>query len=112
MDRQIKNLLGGVLLAVIGWQVVPAGAVAAASELESGIGRQTLDDNIRPQDDFYQYVNGKWLAATAIPADRPDYDSFGKLDDENQLQLRQLVEAAAASKNAAPGSEEQKIGQL
>ncbi|HMD58736.1 MAG TPA: M13 family metallopeptidase [Steroidobacteraceae bacterium] len=112
MDRQIKNLLGGVLLAVIGWQVAPAGAVAATSELESGIERQTLDENIRPQDDFYQYVNGKWLAATAIPADRPDYDSFGKLDDENQLQLRQLVEAAAASKNAAPGSEEQKIGQL
>jgi predicted metalloendopeptidase len=29
-----------------------------------------MDKNIRPQDDFYRHVNGKWLDEFVIPADK------------------------------------------
>jgi predicted metalloendopeptidase len=35
-----------------------------------------MDRSVRPGDDFYQFANGKWLAATSIPADRVQVDSF------------------------------------
>ncbi len=67
---------------------------------------------MRPQDDFYQYVNGKWLATTEIPPDRPAYGTATKLFDDSQRQLREIVEAAAKNTDAAPGSNESKIGAL
>ena len=67
---------------------------------------------MRPQDDFYQFVNGKWLATTEIPPDRPAYGTATKLFDDSQRQLRAIVEAAAKNTDAAPGSNESKIGAL
>ena len=43
---------------------------------------------VRPQDDFYRYVNGTWLKTTKIPADKPDYGSFAKLSDDSEARLR------------------------
>ena len=43
---------------------------SAEPPLSSGIDLQYVDHNVRPQDDFYRYVNGKWLADTTIPSDK------------------------------------------
>jgi putative endopeptidase len=51
----------------------PAAVAPAVPALVSGIDLQNTDDSVRPQDDFYQHVNGKWLAATEIPADKGSY---------------------------------------
>jgi putative endopeptidase len=85
---------------------------ADSSRTNSGIQTQYFDSNVRPQDDFYRYVNGKWLAATEIPSDRPAYGTATKLFDDSQRQLRDIVEAAAKSTDAVPGSNESKIGTL
>ena len=37
--------------------------------LSSGIDQSNFDKLVRPQDDFYRYVNGGWLKKTKIPAD-------------------------------------------
>ena len=47
---------------------------------------------MRPQEDFWRFANGKWLAATSIPADRPAWDTFNILRDATQVQLRSLIE--------------------
>ena len=89
----------------------PATAPTAASAaLVSGVETQYADDSIRIQDDFYQHVNGKWLANTEIPADKPGYGAFTKLDDDAQEQLRGLVERAA--KDAGSDADKKKIGDL
>ncbi len=31
---------------------------------------ENMDKSIRPQDDFYNYVNGTWMKKTEIPGDR------------------------------------------
>ena len=37
--------------------------------LPSGINIDELDPSVRPQDDLYRHVNGRWLERTEIPAD-------------------------------------------
>ncbi|HEX2364537.1 MAG TPA: hypothetical protein VHJ00_05835 [Bradyrhizobium sp.] len=41
-----------------------------AAEPRSGIDTSAIDPAVRPQDDFWQFANGRWLAASSIPADR------------------------------------------
>jgi predicted metalloendopeptidase len=61
--------------------------------------------------DFYQFANGGWLKKNPIPGDHASYSHWDELDDSNLLVLRRGLEAAAAS-HAAPGSRDQKLGDL
>ena len=77
-----------------------AGALLAAPaqaqhSLRSGIDLNTFDRSVRPQDDFYRFVNGAWLETTQIPADRSNYGSFTELADQAEADLRTLIEQAA-----------------
>ncbi|MBN1351639.1 peptidase M13 [candidate division KSB1 bacterium] len=76
--------------------------------LKSGIDLENFDISIRPQDNFYTYVNGKWLEKTKIPPDKSNYGVFTALYDENQERLRNIIETVAETKNAV-GSEKQKV---
>jgi putative endopeptidase len=84
-------------------------AEPAAAPAGSGVILQNFDRSVRPQDDFYRYVNGHWLRNTPIPADKSNYGSFNKLADEAEANLRVIVEEAAGAR-AAKGSDQQLIG--
>jgi putative endopeptidase len=77
-----------------------------------GIDTTSFDRSIRPQDDFFRFVNGSWLRRTEIPADRSSYGGFAELRDRSEQALREIVEEAMAVENAEPGSDVQKIGDL
>jgi putative endopeptidase len=77
--------------------------------LASGLPFDDLDPGIRPQDDLFRHINGRWLARTEIPADRASYGSFRILADEAENAVREIVEEAAS---APEGSEERKFGDL
>jgi predicted metalloendopeptidase len=81
-------------------------ARAAASGIDLG----TFDKAVRPQDDFFQHVNGTWLTKTEIPPDKSSYGSFDILVDQSQTDLRAIVEDAAKNANQEAGSDAQKIG--
>jgi putative endopeptidase len=78
----------------------------------SGVEVAHMDRSVRPQDDFYRFVNGTWLKNTEIPADKARYGAFIKLADDSEARLRAIIEEAAAKKDKAPGSNEQKVGDL
>ncbi len=78
----------------------------------SGIELQYIDPAVRAQDDFFSYLNGKWLKTTEIPADKARWGTFIKLNDDAQPQLRGLIEAARNDTHKKAGSEAQKIGDL
>jgi putative endopeptidase len=77
--------------------------------LPSGIPIDELDPAIRPQDDLFRHVNGRWLARTEIPADRARESTFRLLAEEAEQAVREIVEEAAS---APEGSEERKLGDV
>jgi putative endopeptidase len=84
-------------------------AIKKGQTLAAGIATEYIDPSVRPQDDFYEHLNGKWLKTVEIPADKSSWGSFAKLRDDTLPQLRGIIEKAAAS-NAAKGTDAQRIG--
>ncbi len=73
--------------------------------------RPGMNPDIRPQDDLFGHVNGRWLDETEIPSDRSAWGSFTFLADAAEEHVRQIIEELAQSKHE-PGSNAQKIGDL
>ena len=67
---------------------------------------------VRPQDDLFLAVNGRWLAETEIPQDQPIYGAFHELRDAAELACRQIIDEAAARTDLQEGRPEQLIGDL
>lgn len=77
--------------------------------LTSGIAADELDPAIRPQDDLFRHVNGRWMARTPVPADKARYGSFMVLAEEAEKAVRTIIEEA---QGAQPGTLERKVGDL
>ena len=73
--------------------------------------RPGMNPDIRPQDDLFGHVNGRWLEETEIPSDRSAWGSFTVLADAAEEHVRQIIEELAQSTHE-PGSNAQKIGDL
>ncbi|KWX66061.1 M13 family metallopeptidase [Mycobacterium sp. NAZ190054] len=86
-------------------------ATSPKSTLNSGLDLRYVDTDARPQDDLFGHVNGRWLAEYQIPADRATDGAFRTLYDRAEEQIRDLIDEAAGS-GAAPGTDEQRIGDL
>ncbi len=89
--------------------LAPVAVAPAPKPLTSGIDASHFDTATRVQDDLFRAVNGKWLDSFQIPADKSNYGSFTKLDDDAEAQLKTIIEDMSAKKDLASGSEEQKI---
>lgn len=83
-----------------------------AMDYSKEINLANFDTTVKPQQDFYKYVNGNWLKNNPIPASEPAWGSFNLVNDSIIAHLRKILEASAADKNAQPGSIEQKVGDL
>jgi putative endopeptidase len=79
--------------------------------LSLGVDTTGFDRGVRPQDDFFAFVNGSWLRSTQIPADRTSIGTFLTLRDNAQAALRAIIDSVSAAPNAG-GSEGQKVGDL
>jgi putative endopeptidase len=114
LKAHLLSALTLALLAVASGAQAEDGAAparqATAAIRASGIAIANMDTSVRAQDDFFANLNGKWLANTAIPADKASWGAFEKLDDDTKPQLRAIIEAAAADPNQAAGSDARRIG--
>lgn len=59
---------------------------------------EAMDTSVRPQDDFYRYINGSWLKNHEIPADRPSDGSFLALRDQAEKDCYEIVKDAMGGK--------------
>ena len=80
-----------------------------SDHLESGILSDELDPAVRPQDDLFRHVNGRWIDRTEIPADRARYGSFLVLHEQAEQAVRDII---IESQGAEPGTEQRKVGDL
>jgi putative endopeptidase len=69
-----------------------------------------LDTTVSPGDNFFLYANGTWLKNNEIPKSETRWGSFSELQENNYKALHELLDEAAANKNAKSGSAEQKVG--
>jgi putative endopeptidase len=107
------GILGCVMATGGAALLILASARARAAEGDSGTAGfdvSHMDKTCKPCDDFFQYVNGNWIKNNPIPAEYPSWGSGIMLHDNNQKQLRGILETAAAETSAAAGSNERKVG--
>lgn len=78
--------------------------------------REGMDLDVRPQDDLFGHVNGRWLAETEIPSDRSSWGPFVQLADVAEEQVHRIIEDLAAKATDETESDlnpdAQKIGDL
>jgi putative endopeptidase len=57
--------------------------------------REGMDLSVRPQDDLFGHVNGRWYATEEIPADKGSWGPFIQLADAAEQQVRSIIEELA-----------------
>ena len=63
-----------------------------------GLDIASMDTDVHPGDDFYNYVNGTWMRDFEIPADRTRYGSFTLLAEKSEQRVKFIIEDLAAVK--------------
>lgn len=94
--------------------VLLAGTFAVQAQktaTEKGLEINYMDKNVRPQDDFYNFVNGSWMKTAKIPSDKPTWGSFNKLADDTDNNSMTILNSLLKDK-FAEGSEGKKIQDL
>ena len=87
-------------------------ASCSRAPMQSGIDMSMMDKSVKPQGDLYRYMDGQWLKTFEIPADKSNYGTFAKLEDDAEKNLRTIIEEAANARSREPGSDAQKVGDM
>ena len=91
MKKAILGLMGATILT----------AFVSNSEYKA-LELSYMDTAVSPADDFYNYVNGKWMKQTVIPNDRSRWGSFDELGKRaDSMSLAVLEESIKSNKYAA-----------
>jgi len=69
----------------------------------------SMDRSVDPCVDFFAYSCGGWIKKNPIPPDQSSWDTYSKMEDENRIRLRGILEAASAP-DASRNAVTQKIG--
>ncbi|MGI8392534.1 M13 family metallopeptidase [Leucobacter sp. W1038] len=79
----------------------------------AGVDLAELDPAIRPQDDLFRHVNGRWIARTEIPSDKARYGSFAVLAENAEAAVRDIITGTPApAAGALAETEADKIAAL
>ncbi len=74
-----------------------------------GVDLDGMDRTVKPGDNFFAYVNGKWAATTQIPPDRTSFGAFALLRDLSEVRVRGLLDRWAADKTLKAATDEAKV---
>lgn len=93
-----------------------SGTASAVSQAKlkqaiSGVELNNLNTSIDPTQDFFQYVNGRWLERTSIPSDRARWGSFDELREKAEQDILAIIKEFAQT-GGEKNSAAQKIGDL
>ena len=99
------------LMSIMTLAAAAAACTTGNKPLASGIDLANMDTTYQPGQSFYMYATGGWQKANPLTAEYSRYGSFDVLQENNNKQLRELIEGVSAQENA-PGSVAQKIASL
>ena len=84
---------------------------ASAQEQHQAIDLTHMDTSVRPQDDFYHYVNGNWMKTAEIPADKARWGSFDELRENTDESVLKILKTSLGQ-TFEKGTDGQKIADL
>lgn len=98
---------------IVGLAAVAAMTAGCSSpqELHQAINLSHMDTTVRPQDDFYNYVNGNWMKTAVIPADKARWGSFDELRENTDEAVLAILKKSL-KETFEQGSDGQKIADL
>ena len=102
--------LAGLALAALTARAESAAPTAKPQYGEHGFDAAGADPATKPGDDFFRYVNGRWIDQTAIPADKPAYSLRLAMSDLTERRLHEMMERNAAGAGHEPATLEGKVG--
>ena len=82
-----------VIPAIIGFTGTQAQSVPVTKV--PGINVSNIDKKVKPNDDFFRYVNGMWLDKTEIPNDRTSWGSFNELLKKTDKDAMDILKEAS-----------------
>jgi len=106
INIKILALTGILTLNLSGTAIMKAQTTA-----EKGLDLSTMDKSVRPQDDFYNFVNGSWMKTAKIPADKSTWGSFNKLAEDTDNNSMTILNSLLTDQ-FSQGSEGKKIQDL
>ncbi|MBS1663732.1 MAG: M13 family metallopeptidase [Bacteroidetes bacterium] len=68
-----------------------------------------IDSSIKPGDNFFRYVNGRWYDTATIAADQSGVGSYSFLNIPQKQLLQNILDSVSKAQNAA-GTIDQKVG--
>jgi putative endopeptidase len=85
---------------------------SASSKPAGGIDVSLMDKTVRPQDDFYNFVNGTWMKNAKIPDDKTRWGSFNELRENTDADVLAILKKAANDPQLDTTADEAKAVQL
>ena len=110
MKISTKYLNKIAILGVSGMAIACGAPESKEEATVQAIELANMDSTINPADDFFRFVNGKWLDKTEIPGDQGRWGSFNELREENNEVVLSVLENAAKSGKYEDGTDQKKAG--
>jgi len=89
--------------------VLLAFTACSKHETKKNIAITGIDSTLRPGNDFFRYVNGKWYDSVAIPASQAGVGAYMFMNYPQRMRLQGILDSISKSKNPE-GSIAQKVG--
>ena len=80
--------------------------------VQLGFDVKTIDNSVRPQDDFFKFANGGWIKKNSIPPAESRWGSFITLRYQTEKQLKTILKDLQSKKRFPKGSSEQLVHDL
>jgi len=105
---RVLAISGLAFFAFVGCKDEAKNDTALAEEKIPGIILENMDKSVSPKDDFYKYVNGKWLETNAIPDDESRWGGFGVLRKSTRQDVLNILNTSKELGTYKEGSDQQK----
>lgn len=110
MRKHLKKQLIFVIPAIIAFTTIQGQNAPAKQVL--GITISNMDLSVKPNEDFYRFVNGSWLKNTQIPSDKTRWGTYDELRQKTDIDALNILKEAAKNPKYLSNTDEGKAVNL